>query len=309
MSSLKNRIQKIISRTFIEVLISLSVILMLGVHGYFQEENFIDNEKLGVDTTLHIGVGVNNEQQISKKSISIEATSTAILSTFATTSIPVFVYHKINKENFFLIPIHERKNFKKYNVPDDVFEAQMKYVREEGYTPLTMRQAIMDKQHNTLPRKPIVITFDDGWRSQYENALPVLKEYKIPATFYIYTNVIGGGAYMTWDNLNELVSLNMEIADHTKSHPRLTKITQSKLDEELVESRRILERKLHVPVNDFAYPYGNYNDLIIEAVKKDGYISGRTSTPGRRTDLNDLYQIRVMYAPSDLKTFQELLRN
>jgi peptidoglycan/xylan/chitin deacetylase (PgdA/CDA1 family) len=220
--------------------------------------------------------------------------------------IPVLVYHKISKPDL-LFTKNKKNNSKKYSVQNDVFEAQMKYIVEDGYTPITMQEAIYDKDHAALPFKPIVVTFDDGWRSQFESAVPVLVKLHILATFYIYTGVIGARAYMTWENLHDLVRLNMEIGDHTKSHPRLTKINPTRLYEELLQSKVVLERNLHVTVSNFAYPYGDYDASIIDAVKKYGYISARTSHHATSDDFSDLYQIKVIYAPADLETFKKML--
>jgi peptidoglycan/xylan/chitin deacetylase (PgdA/CDA1 family) len=183
----------------------------------------------------------------------------------------------------------------------------MQFIEKEGYTPLTIQELITDEETGILPEKPIAITFDDGWRDQYNNALPILIKYKIPATFYIYTGVIGSPAYMTWDDLQALVNLDMEIGGHTKSHPRLTKINPDKLDEEIVQSKHVLEKNLHVQVSNFAYPYGVYNDAIIKVVKGAGYISARTSNHSIYNDFKDLYQLNVLYAPRDLKTLEAML--
>jgi peptidoglycan/xylan/chitin deacetylase (PgdA/CDA1 family) len=278
--------KRFFSRTMIEFLVAFITISFIAVHGYVNHEDFIDNEKLEVETSM------------SNTLTSIPKTST--------TTIPILVYHKISKPTIFLQQ-GNTKNTGKFNVQSDVFEAQIKYVIDQGYTLLTMQELIKDEQSNTLPQKPISITFDDGWRGQYENALPILTKYHIRATFYIYTGVIGSLAYMTWDDLHALVNLNMEIGDHSKSHPRLTKIDPSKLDEELVQSKHTLERNLHVSITDFAYPYGNYNSKIIEAVKNSGYISARTSNKGIYNDFKDLYQLNVLYAPKDLQTLKDML--
>ena len=99
----------------------------------------------------------------------------------------------------------------------------------------------------------------------------------------------------------------MEIGDHTKNHPHLTKLDQSKLNEELIQSKNTLERNLSVVVSDFAYPYGNYNSKIIEAVKNSGYISARTSNKGIYNDFKDLYQLNVLYVPDSLQVLKEML--
>lgn len=277
-------LKKIFTKINIVIFTSFIVTTLVSVHGYFNYEDFIDNKKLEIETSF-----ANQEEKIIDHN---------------TTTIPILVYHKIGK--VLLSPVNN-KPLKAFTVSQDIFEEQIQFIKSEGYTPLTMQDLIRDKQNQTLPPKPIAITFDDGWRSQYENALPILVKNNIPATFYIYTGVIGGKAYMTWDNLHELVADNMEIGDHTKNHPRLTKIAPEKLDEELLQSKIILERDLHVKVTDFAYPYGNYNDNIIKELKQYGYISARTSNKGLYNDFKDLYQLNVLYAPNNLETFKKLL--
>lgn len=278
----------IFTRTRIHFLIAFICVSLIAFYGYTHHEDFVDNEKLELEIPATTTIQVTPVVQS------------------GTTTIPILVYHKISTPS--LLPQSKKNKARdRFSVQSVVFESQMQLIENEGYTPLTIQELINAKMSGTLPPKPIAVTFDDGWRSQYNNALPVLTKYKIPATFYIYTGVIGSPAYMTWDNLHTLVNLKMEIAGHTKSHPHLTKTNPSKLDEELVQSKQVLEKNLRVHVSDFAYPYGNYNDAIIKAVMEAGYTSGRTSNKGIRNDFKDLYQLNVLYAPNDLKTLQDIL--
>ncbi len=283
----KLSLNKLLTRTRIEFFFAFVTVILLASHGYASHEDFVDNKKLKLETIVS-----NKITPIAKS---------------ATTTIPILLYHKIGNPD--LLPIANRhKPTKKFTVREDTFETQIKFIVDQGYTPITVEELIKEREANTLPPKPIVITFDDGWRSQYENALPVLIKYHIPATFYIYTGVIGSPLYMTWEDLHVLVASGMEIGDHTKSHPRLTKIDPSNLDEELVQSKKILERNLHVSVTDFAYPYGDYNSKISEAVKNAGYLSARTSKKGIYNDFKDLYQLNTIYVPNDLQTLKDLLQ-
>lgn len=287
MTRYKATSKRFFTRTKIEFFVAFIVISLLTARGYASHEDFIDNEKLEVEMSMS-----NKITPIVKS---------------ATTTIPILLYHKIGKSD--LLPTtNGHKPIIKFSVQADMFETQMKYILDQGYTPLTIEELIREEKANTLPIKPIIVTFDDGWRSQYENAIPILTKYHIPATFYIYTGVIGSPLYMTWDNLQELVNSGMEIGDHTKSHTRLTKIDPSRLDEELVQSKHILERNLHIPVTDFAYPYGDYDSKIIEAVRRAGYISARTSNKGIYNDFKDLYQLNTIYVPNDLQTLKDLLK-
>jgi peptidoglycan/xylan/chitin deacetylase (PgdA/CDA1 family) len=279
-----------------ELLSAFLAISFLFFHGYRNHEDFIDDEKLQIEKDISVA----RPTSISSKEVEVKN------STIGTTTVPILVYHKINKPDF-LPRVSKRKAVNRFDVLPGVFEGQIKLMLDNGYTFLTMQDLIMRKKTHTLPNKPAAITFDDGWRSQYDNALPVLIKYHIPATFYIYTGVIGSPAYMTWDDLQMLVAIHMEIGDHTKTHPRLTKIDPRNIHEELVQSKHVLEKHLHVPVTDFAFPYGNYNATIIEYVKNAGYISARTSNPGTYNDFKNLYELNVVYAPTDVKTFGKLV--
>jgi peptidoglycan/xylan/chitin deacetylase (PgdA/CDA1 family) len=282
------KLTTLFTRTRVHFLIAFVCVSVLTFYGYTHHEDFVDTEKLEIETPATTTI-----QEIP-------------VVHSGTTTIPILVYHKISTPG--LLPQSKKNKARdRFSVQNVVFESQMQFIENEGYTPLTIQELINDEMSGNLPLKPIAVTFDDGWRSQYNNALPVLTKYKIPATFYIYTGVIGSPAYMTWDDLHTLVDLKMEIGGHTKTHPRLTKINPSKLDEELVQSKQVLEKNLHVHVSDFAYPYGNYNDAIIKAVKEAGYTSARTSNKGTYNDFKDLYQLNVLYAPSDLKTLQNML--
>lgn len=223
-----------------------------------------------------------------------------------TTTIPILLYHKIDHRNLLLL--NENKQMLKFSVQADVFDAQMKYIVDQNYTVLTLEQLIKAKNNNTMPEKPLVITLDDGWRSQYADALPILLKYNLPATFYIYTEVIDAPLYMTWGNLQSLVEKHMEIADHTMRHPRLTKVAANTLYEELVQSRYSLEKTLHITVSDFAYPYGDYNARILQAVKDAGYTSARTTHQSKHNDFKNMYQLNTINVENDIESFKRMLR-
>lgn len=287
MSILKKLNKKIFTRTKIQFLITFVIMSVVISHGYAIDEDYIDNKKIEIGTYAH-----NQSTGIAKSS---------------TTTIPILLYHKVSNKD--AVSLAGKRSYRRlYSVQTDVFEAQMKYVVDEGYTPLTVKALIKAEMSGTLPEKPIAVTFDDGWKSQYENALPVLQKYNIPATFYIISRDVGIPLYMTWDDLHTLVNLHMEIGDHTMNHPHLTKINPKKLNEELVQSRDELENTLHLTVSDFAYPYGDYNAVVTNAVKEAGYTSGRTSNYGIYNDFKDIYHLNVIAAPTDLQTLQNLLR-
>lgn len=278
--------KKILKLKILYSLILLFFTIILCISAYYKYNDKINNEEILLETIFE-----NRESNIQKTQEN---------------KIPILVYHKVG--DGFSESNNNHKMSKKYNLSTSIFEEQIKYILGQGYTPLTIQDLIFRQKNNTLPKKPIVITFDDGWKSQYQNALPILKKYNIPATFYIYTGVTGSPKYMNWDELRVLVSFNMEIGSHTKNHPKLTKLQNFKLKEELKESKNILENKLNIKVTDFAYPYGDYNNSVIQALKDYGYTSSRTFSKSIYNDFKDLYTLNALSAPSDLKTFKSILK-
>lgn len=280
--------KKFFTRTKIEFFIFFIITLFIATRGYVSYASY---QSFAINKEAEFEASLNHHDIVVVKS--------------ATTTIPILLYHKIGQAK--APSIHGNKVTPKYSVDTDVFDAQMKFIKDSGYTTLTTQELINDEQNHNLPAKPLVITFDDGWKSQYENALPILNKYNMHATFYIYTGVIGSPLYMSWDDLHSLLNQNMEIGDHTKTHSRLSKINADRLDEEISKSKNVLENNLHVTISDFAFPYGDYNKSVLDVVKKSGYVSARTSNQSIYNDFHDLYQLNSLYAPNSLKRLEEKL--
>lgn len=283
-----------------QIAVAFFVVAYLVFRGYSHAEKFIDNEVLDIDYSPSVLVS-----QVA--TTTSQGTTTTVFVSTTSMAIPVLVYHKIHRPDLLSLT-KEKSSDARYSVEENVFKDQMAFIAAQGYTPLTMQQIIEDKKKGMFPVKPIAITFDDGWRSQYEVALPVLESYHFPATFYIYTGAVGGGAYMSWKDIQDLVDKQMEIGSHTKTHPKLTKLNQQRLEDELVGSRAILEKRLHISISDFAYPYGIYNGQVMDEVRKVGYTSARTSKPKSSDTFDDLYQIRVIYAPDTAEGLKKRLQ-
>jgi len=186
--------------------------------------------------------------------------------------VPILVYHSVR-------PYYPgiTKLVKEFTVPPDIFDDQLKYLRDNGFTPITPNDLtnylVAGK---ALPQKPFMITLDDGWRNQFRYAFPILKKYNDPGVFYIYSNVIDKKVFLTWDEVKNMANANMIIGSHTKSHPELPKIVDDKvLRQEIVDSKKIIEAKTGKPVDDFAYPFGEYNDHAVDLVVQAGYKSAR----------------------------------
>lgn len=276
-------------KELIESILVTLFISLLALHGYTGYEHFVNK---------------NSKKHLF--SLQKEIPVVEIKTKEATTTIPILVYHHV-RSGTLLSRSGDYSPANNFNVDPAIFSSQMKMIRKEKYTPLTVDELIFAKKNNLLPEKPIVITLDDGWRSQYDSAFPILLQYKIPATFYIYTDVIGAPLFMNWKQLQTLVDNHMEIGGHTTHHAHLTKIAEESFYNELVYSKKILEKHLNIEVHNLAYPYGQYNERVIGETKKAGYISGRTSKRSIHNDLSDLYQLRVIYAPNSLGELENML--
>lgn len=190
----------------------------------------------------------------------------------------------------------------------DVFDAEMQYLHDAGYHVISFTDL---ENHFTegdaLPLKPIILSFDDGWKNQVKYALPLLKAHQYTATFFVFTNAIGNRGFMTWDDLHTLLGAGMTIASHSLSHPYLTHLTDPvALENEIVASKRILEEGLGITVNEFAYPFGQYNQEIIELVKKAGYRSARGDFYSGEQSPAIRYALSALNAPTNLSTFKYL---
>ena len=166
------------------------------------------------------------------------------------------------------------------------FEAQMQQLKDEGITVIPMRDFLAWKRgEKDIPAKSAVITMDDGWKSQYEAAWPILKKFDYPFTLFIYTDYVkggpkSGGESITWEQIAELRDAGVDIEGHTVSHKDLrgpkhnanpTPEYDAWLWNELNESKQILEQRLGVKIEALALPYGFYNAHVQEMAKKAGY--------------------------------------
>ena len=153
---------------------------------------------------------------------------------------------------------------------------QMKYLSDNGYTSLFLSE--IDKADEY--EKPIIITFDDGYKNVYDNAYPILKKYNLKSCFYIITRWMDGDTYVTSDMVKEMDNSGIvEIGSHTLTHNKLGQNSYEKQYEELTLSKKDLETLLSKNINTIAYPYGSYNKDTI-AITKENYDYAVTVNPG-----------------------------
>ncbi len=166
-----------------------------------------------------------------------------------------------------------------------VFEAQLAGMLAAGYRPLSLHSALKGLfGEEELPAMPIVLTFDDGWRIQYDAVFPVLKQYKVPATFFVMPGFHEHQeGYMDWDQLAAIADFGMEVESHTLNHadlPRLAKTDWGAVLAEVVISKQLLEERLGRTVRYFDYPRGYQNEQIRQVVQAAGYEAAVAIGPG-----------------------------
>jgi peptidoglycan/xylan/chitin deacetylase (PgdA/CDA1 family) len=174
-------------------------------------------------------------------------------------------------------------------LPED-FEKQMQELKNRGIPVISLQDLLAWKRgEKNIPPRAAVITFDDGWRSQYDVGWPILKKLNYPLTMFIYTEGVrggkfGGGEAITWEQLAEMRDAGVDIQAHSATHQDLKKpfdkVTkkhlnpqeyQQWLDAEIAGSKQLLEQRLGIRVNCFAVPFGNWNPQVKETSMRAGY--------------------------------------
>ena len=205
-----------------------------------------------------------------------------------TAQVIIFCYHRLV----------DKVRYPGTEITPAAFEAQMKELKDRGITVIPMQDLLAWKRGGMFfsPRCAVV-TFDDGWKSQYEVAWAIMKKFEYPFTMFIYTEGVrggslGGGEAITWEQLADMRDNGVDIEAHTATHQDLreghtimvanpggkrsrTKLTGPQYEQwvrnEVVGCKELLEQRLGIKVNCFAVPFGNYNEHVKELARNAGY--------------------------------------
>lgn len=212
-----------------------------------------------------------------------------------TLRIPILMYHYVEYVT------DKNDTFREsMNIRPNTFDMQMKTLKDAGYTFMWAQELgeVLDHRRN-LPKDPILITIDDGHWDVATDILPILEKHNIKATAYVIPGMTGGSDFMTEKQIQELINSGLiEIGSHTVHHIPL----QGKLLEtatyEIVESRKILQKKYNIPVYSFAYPSGSFDVQATQLAKQAGYTTAMSTING--TEVNEanryfLYRLRPGY--------------
>ncbi|MBN1782094.1 polysaccharide deacetylase family protein [bacterium] len=218
--------------------------------------------------------------------------------------VPILVFHKVDP----------RFEWGVTRITPQKFESILHYLRDMEYTGISLAQA-MDNEFD-LPSKPIVITFDDSYASIFEHAAPLLRTYGFTATIFVITGYAGnknlwdvnlGGLtfrHLSWEEVKALSKLGFEIGSHTVHHPDLTRIPCSLLERELIESKEQLENEIGKSVQMISFPFGRYNDSVIDACKSAGYRHGCGFWIRKKSDQPFVFERKAYYLFDGLWTLK-----
>jgi peptidoglycan/xylan/chitin deacetylase (PgdA/CDA1 family) len=214
--------------------------------------------------------------------------------------VPILLYHHVG---------FSLQSDNVYYVSPEAFDKEMNLLYQWGYRTISVELLVKAvKEGAELPPKPIILTFDDGSETIYENALSIMQRYNFMGVAYVVYNYVGSRNYMNADQIRALYAAGWEVGSHSLSHIDLTAHPNRQMDE-IVESRRRLESLLGIPVLSFAYPFGAYDSDSLHYIHQAGYIAamglGNESLQGNK-NLFYLYR-QAVNGSDDLKTFAQYL--
>lgn len=184
--------------------------------------------------------------------------------------LPILTYHAIDDRDSVISTSPER------------FRSQVETIASMGMEAMSLERAYRHlDRHGTFPENAVVLTFDDGYRDLARHALPILSAHGFTATVFLVAELVGLDAdeararnadfsrdLLTWEQVGEMIRAGFEMGSHTLTHPDLTALPPDEREREIGDSRRILERRLGVPVTSLAYPYGPFNEAVREAAAR-----------------------------------------
>lgn len=237
-----------------------------------------------------------NEQTTEKttkaEDVKAEKKMASLAEMLAKAEVPVLCYHHIRT-----FDTRKSLRMKEYEVTPEGFAAQMKALSENGYHTILPEQLYNYlTMGDTLPSKPIMLTYDDTDEEQFSIAKPEMDKYGFKGVYFMMTIPIDRPNYMTEKQIRQLADEGHVVADHTWDHHKVTKYTSADWDKQLLDSKKELEAIAGKSVQYFAYPFGLWNREAIEELKKRDYkLAFILST--KRDTLNPLHTIRRTIVP------------
>jgi peptidoglycan/xylan/chitin deacetylase (PgdA/CDA1 family) len=224
-------------------------------------------------------------------------------------TVPILCYHRLGSGTSKMV------------VSPAAFESQMTCLVRNGYQVIRLSDLTgFLAGSKALPRRSVVLTFDDGYESVHRHAFPVLRKLGLPATVFVYTDFLGGGDALTWAQLQEMQASGLvDVQSHSKSHRNLIERLPGETDEryranidtEMRVPRDTLERRLPpLKVRHIAYPFGDANEQVLDSAVRSGFELGATVIPGGNAFYAQPLMLRrtMIFGDMSLDTFKGKLQ-
>lgn len=257
------------------------LILSIGFFGISKNYNF--NQKV-----LKADILASDQTQPTKQKTTVNLNKLRL---------PIFMYHHID---YFNNSTPEERFITYIATTSEKLRQQLDLIQKLGYETITFS----DVESGNLPKKPIILSFDDSYEDFYTKAYPELLKRKMKAITYVIANKVDTKGYLTTDQILEMHQNGIEIGAHTLTHPDLTKLSDAELKKEIYDCKTILEKLMNEKILSFAYPFGKYSLRIRMMVDDAGYKYATTVNPGYAAfkEPLDLQRDRV-YSDTDISTY------
>lgn len=230
-------------------------------------------------------------------------------------AVPILCYHRFGPTSG-----KASAGLGKMTVSAANFAAQLDWLARNDFRVIRLPQLLSYLEgREALPKRTVVITIDDGYESVHRYAFPLLKKYGFPATVFMYTDFIGSRDALSWAQLEEMSASGLvDIQAHSKTHRNLIERTAGESDERYKQAleaevrvpRELLERRLSAPVQQYAFPFGDANEAVLDALVRNQYKLAVTVNPGGNPFFAQPLMLRrtMVYGDHDLAAFQAKLQ-
>ncbi len=216
--------------------------------------------------------------------------------------ITVINYHRVDNDNGDINAVS----------PEN-FDRQMSFLKN-NYTVISIKELLERMKTGCNGQRLVVITFDDGYLDNFENAAPILKKYDFPACFFISSGIVGTDnpflhdmkrlgrkvPAMSWAHVRELHAMGFEIGAHTINHVRLSQCSPEKVEDEIVKSKNMIEEQIHAKVTYFSHPHGLPSDIsqpALATIKKAGFLCNFSAYGGLVRPGDDVFDLKRVGIP------------
>ncbi|MGA1840811.1 MAG: polysaccharide deacetylase family protein [bacterium] len=222
---------------------------------------------------------------------------------------PILLYHSIDDSGSIV------------SVNSSEFKKQMKFLKNNGFRTISLDDYISCINENRpAPAKSFVLTFDDGYLNFISQVLPVLKKYGFCATIFLTTGYIEGSCewieedsvprlkMLGWKEIIQLKNTGISFGAHTVNHPHMTQLTDNDIKYEILECKKLMEQRLENPITSFCYPYGDYDERVLNIVRKMGFRAACSVEWGVKNDLRSLFALkRVTIGPETTLSYLKFI--